>query len=346
VIDDGSHDATAMICRNLIKESPVRMRLLQHPDGLNLGVSASRQLGCAEASGEFIALLDADDLFLPERLERGIDTLRASPGTAAMCSLGHNVDLDGKPIRGYNGTLIAGDWASIDGGLSPPFTFDQLWDAYPIANSSLTVRRSAMQVVGGYPALMAHQAEDWLLVLKLSLLSPIPCIEEPLMHYTHHAQAYTTLYNEQGLHEGARIEIFYHLVWWMLHKEEYAPAGHRFFRREYPRLISDHQRLLPLLRNYVQLGGHAADGLKGVEEYVRRLYEESMALRRVADAKLTENRCLRKLLGREHSDDDDLLQQLQQECESLHRVLRHIQEENRQLRAALDDTDHAELPEN
>lgn len=344
VVDDGSHDETRAICARLALDSPLQMHLLKHPDSSNRGVSASRQLACREASGEFIALLDADDLFLPERLLVGVEALQASAETAAVCSLGMNVDMEGNPVHGHNGTLVAGDWVGLEGDFAPPFTFEQLWRADPIANSSLTLRRSAMQEIGGYPALMAHQSEDWLLVLKLSLLSPIPCIEQQLIHYTHHPQAYTTQYNQQGLHAGARFEVFYQLAWWMLHSAGHVAEGRRFFRREYPRLIADHQHLLPLLRDYVQLGGHAADGMQGVEEYVRRLYDETMTLRRVTDAKLSENRTLRDLLGREPGRGIASLDHLLQECETLQRVLMHVRDENRRLRHTLQQTPPVEQP--
>jgi glycosyltransferase involved in cell wall biosynthesis len=333
IVDDGSTDRTAMLCKGLAHESPVRMRLLQHRGRKNSGVSASRQLACTESTGEFIALLDADDLFLPNRLQRGIDALQTMPEAPAVCSLGINVDMKGEPTTGYNGSGIAGDWVALGGELAPPFDFEQLWQATPIANSSLTLRRSAVQEVGGYPRLMAHQAEDWLLVLKLSLLSPIPCIEEQLMLYTHHPGAYTAAYAELGLHEGARIEVFYHLAWWMLRHAKYAPRGMRFFRQEYPKLIADHQRLLPLVRSYSLAGGNVAQGSRAFESYIGGLYDETMALQRVASAKLSENRVLRELLQRDVGENSGLVESLQVECDTLHRVLTHVIEENRRLRA-------------
>lgn len=335
VIDDGSSDRTLSICHRLAKKSPVRMRVLTHDGGCNLGVSATRQLGCTEATGEYIALLDADDLYLPGRLVDSIKLLNTRMEIPATCSLGVNVDMKGHPIIGHNGTTVAGDWASLGKGLHPPFSFDQLWNADPIANSSVTIRRSAMEIVGGYPHLMAHQAEDWLIVLKLSLLSPIPCIDKKLIHYTHHDQAYTTGYNKDGLHEGARIEVFYHLVWWMLRSATYAEKGATFFRQMYPRLIADHQRLLPILRDYVALGGHVIEGLSGFETYVNQLYEESMALRRVLNVKLKENNMLRTLLEDGPEYVDSRVYWLYTELEALRRVVKNKMEENRKLRVAL-----------
>ncbi|MBM3524533.1 MAG: glycosyltransferase, partial [Alphaproteobacteria bacterium] len=279
VVDDGSTDGTRRVAERLCAESPVRMRVLQHPYGCNRGVAPTRQRAAAEATGEFVALLDADDRFLADRLAATVAVLESDASPAAVCSLGRNVDSDGALILGHNGTEQAGDWRTLGADFKPPFTFDQLWRADPIANSSLTVRREALEQVGGFPALMGHQAEDWLLVLKLSTLSPIPCLDRELIDYTHHPGAYTQAYHAQGLREGARLEVFYHLAWWMLSAPERAEAGATFFRREYPRLVADHHRLLPLVRECYDAGVRPAAGALALGEHLQRLTRELESLR-------------------------------------------------------------------
>lgn len=298
VVDDGSSDGTRMLAERLAAESPMRMRVLTHDGGRNRGVAPSRHLAVSEATGEFIALLDADDAFLPERLSASIAALNGDAALQTVCSLGLNVDADGQPVTGHNGTTRAGEWQSLGDDLQSPFTFDQLWRVDPIANSSLTIRRSAIERVGGFPSLMAHQSEDWLLVMKLSLLAPIPCIDRELILYTHHAGAYTNAYHASGWREGARIEAFYHLAWWMLQSPDHAETGARFFRREYPKQIAEHQRFFPLLRDFYALGGRPAAGGAALGEHIQRLTDEVETLRRVVRAKLLENKTLRKELTR------------------------------------------------
>jgi glycosyltransferase involved in cell wall biosynthesis len=300
VVDDGSADGTRALATRLAGRSPVRMRVLSHDGGVNRGVSPTRQLAAAAATGEFVALLDADDAFLPERLEATVDTLAAHRQAVAVCSLGRNVDAGGAPVIGHNGTRRAGEWRELDGRLSPPFTFDQLWRVDPIANSSLTIRRAALEAAGGFPELMAHQAEDWLLVLKLSLIAPIHCLDRELILYRHHEAAYTNGYHTHGWRDGARIEVFHHLAWWMLQEPAHAEAGARFFRREYPRQIADYHRLLPLLRDYYAEGGRAAAGPAGFDAFVQRLTAEVETLRRAMRLKLRENRQLRRLVRQSH----------------------------------------------
>jgi GT2 family glycosyltransferase len=297
VVDDGSSDGTRALAERLARLSPVPMRVLTHEGGKNRGVARTRQRAATEARGEFIALLDADDQFLPDRLQATVDALTAHGDAVAVCSLGRNVDADGQTVVGHNGTTRAGEWRTFPERLEPPFTFAQLWQVDPIANSSLTIRRSTLEAVGGFPTLMAHQAEDWLLALKLSLVAPIRCLDRELMLYTHHEGAYTHAYHASGWGEGARLETFYHVAWWMLRSASHHEAGTRFFRREYPRVVSDFQRFLPLLRDYYADGGRPASGTPALGEHIQTLTRELDTLRRAMRVKLHENKRLRQLLN-------------------------------------------------
>ncbi len=79
LVDDGSTDASTEIARRHAKRDAERVRYLEHPGHENKGASAARNLGIAQARGELIAFLDADDVWLPNRLERGVELLRRHP---------------------------------------------------------------------------------------------------------------------------------------------------------------------------------------------------------------------------------------------------------------------------
>lgn len=68
LIDDAGPDDSLAVCEALVREEP-RVKLYRHPGGVNKGASASRNLGVAMATQPYIAFLDADDLFLPNRFE-------------------------------------------------------------------------------------------------------------------------------------------------------------------------------------------------------------------------------------------------------------------------------------
>ncbi|GFO64356.1 glycosyltransferase [Geomonas paludis] len=75
VVDDGSTDDSAAVLRSF---SDPRMRLLG--DGVNRGVVGALNLGFAAAAGRYVARMDADDVSLPDRLQRQVDFLDANPG--------------------------------------------------------------------------------------------------------------------------------------------------------------------------------------------------------------------------------------------------------------------------
>ena len=75
VIDDGSTDNTLQVARELEARHPQIVRLLQHKEGRNRGVSASRNLGLKHCTGDWICFLDADDYVYSHRFESAVDIL-------------------------------------------------------------------------------------------------------------------------------------------------------------------------------------------------------------------------------------------------------------------------------
>ena len=72
LVDDGGGDGSASIATTYAARDPQRIALLAHPNGENRGASASRNLAIGQARGEYIALLDADDVWLPAKLEEQV----------------------------------------------------------------------------------------------------------------------------------------------------------------------------------------------------------------------------------------------------------------------------------
>mgnify|MGYP001193064733 FL=1 len=68
LIEDKSTDRSLEICQKLVSQNP-RIKLYQHPDKGNHGAGASRNLGLEKAQHEFIAFLDSDDHYLPNRFD-------------------------------------------------------------------------------------------------------------------------------------------------------------------------------------------------------------------------------------------------------------------------------------
>src|SRR5688500_15389988 len=86
LVDDGSKDGSSALARQYAAQRPSQIRYLDHPGHANLGMSASRNLGIEHARGEYVAFLDADDVYLPERLSKHMRVLDTHPEVAMVQS--------------------------------------------------------------------------------------------------------------------------------------------------------------------------------------------------------------------------------------------------------------------
>jgi len=75
IVDDGSTDQSLRVAKDLAAKAPVTIRVLRHPDGLNHGPGASRNLGVRQSSGAYVCFLDSDDVVLPHRFEVAVSLL-------------------------------------------------------------------------------------------------------------------------------------------------------------------------------------------------------------------------------------------------------------------------------
>lgn len=79
LVDDGSTDDSAEIALRYAALDPGRTKYVQHPGGANLGQSAARNLGIAETQAPLIAFLDADDVWVPNKLAEQVSILADHP---------------------------------------------------------------------------------------------------------------------------------------------------------------------------------------------------------------------------------------------------------------------------
>jgi glycosyltransferase involved in cell wall biosynthesis len=84
LVDDGSTDGSTAIARQYAQQYPEKVRYLEHEGHLNRGMSASRNLGARHAAGKYIAFLDGDDVWLPNKLEQQVAILEVHPEAAMV----------------------------------------------------------------------------------------------------------------------------------------------------------------------------------------------------------------------------------------------------------------------
>jgi hypothetical protein len=167
VVDDGSTDATAAIARQLAKEDS-RVRLVQRSNG---GLPAALNSGFRAAGGEYVARLDADDLWHPEKLARQMHFAAQRPDTAFIYTFYRYMDADGRVFR--------------DGPQQrfPPWSLCRgVYETLIGTGSSVLMKRSAVEEVGGCDETYRNW-EDLLLQLKISARYPVTCIPEYLVGY-------------------------------------------------------------------------------------------------------------------------------------------------------------------
>lgn len=83
--DDGSMDGSTDIAREYEKKYPEKIKYLSHPLNRHLGTVASRMLAIRAARGEYVAFLDSDDCWLPEKLTYQIEIIKQYPEAAMIC---------------------------------------------------------------------------------------------------------------------------------------------------------------------------------------------------------------------------------------------------------------------
>ena len=79
LVDDGSSDASSTIAQDYACRSPHQCFYVEHPDHSNKGMSASRNLGISVARGNYVAFLDADDVWTPTKLREQVQILDSHP---------------------------------------------------------------------------------------------------------------------------------------------------------------------------------------------------------------------------------------------------------------------------
>src|SRR5215207_10509527 len=79
LVDDGSTDGSTHMALRYAERHSGKVRYLEHLGHQNRGMSASRNLGLSHAKGEYIGFLDADDVWLPHKLQQQVQILNSHP---------------------------------------------------------------------------------------------------------------------------------------------------------------------------------------------------------------------------------------------------------------------------
>jgi glycosyltransferase involved in cell wall biosynthesis len=180
VVDDGSTDGTA----ESVRRNFPQVRVLEQP---NAGVSAARNHGVAVARGDWVAFVDADDIWLPEKLQRQHDLVAAHPGAQMVYTAWHvwhssELVVDVTTLQRLGAQRQRGqDWSGPSGWIYPELLVDCV-----VWTSTVMLQRRLFTELGGFDESL-RVGEDYDLWFRASRVTSILRVPQPLALYRQHA---------------------------------------------------------------------------------------------------------------------------------------------------------------
>lgn len=217
VVDDGSTDGTA----TLLAAYGAALRVVTQANG---GMSSARNAGIRAATGRYIAFLDADDRWLPDKLARQVALLEARPELAFCAAVASFEDPEGRCV---------GEWRGASGataGISEVFAHH---GAVAGGASAVLARQALVMELGGFDETLAG-AEDTDLWIRLAGRGGFACLAEPLVVVLRRPGSVSS--NRETMRRGALA---------MTRKNRrLLPAGqrHAFWRKTYAGLLCDYAK--------------------------------------------------------------------------------------------------------
>lgn len=183
LVEDGSTDNSLEVCQALV-EKYEKVNLYQHPGGVNKGAPASFNLGIQKSTCEYLAILGADDYFLPERFLKASQIFHSTP----MCdgvyeAIGIHFESDAAQKRWKKSKMHNEKLTTITRELSPDELFKFLISGKVgyFSLDGLVFKRSILQKAGYMnEALLLHQDTDFSIRLA-SIATLLPGkLDEPV----------------------------------------------------------------------------------------------------------------------------------------------------------------------
>jgi glycosyltransferase involved in cell wall biosynthesis len=209
LVNDGSREEAVTFAKAILGSESFPVRYVEHGGGVNRGSSASRNLGVSAATGEFIAFLDADDVWAPGKLSEQTAYLRARPGLAMV----------------FGQTRYWYSWRQGNASASADFVVrrgverETAFEApdfvarflrgrviVPSASNSM-MRRDAYLACGGFEERFRGMYEDQAFLVKLGLGSSVAGVPKCWDSYRQHSGSMTARAGALGTELVARRQF-------------------------------------------------------------------------------------------------------------------------------------------
>lgn len=176
VVDDGSTDGTyEILCRYAEQH---RVKLFTHKNRVNRGQSASLNLGLKRAEGNYIAVLDSDDKFLPGKVSSQVNFLKANSHIGLVYGMGEAIDESGRWLY---------DILS-EGHVEPNDPNAVLLDCYFLLPQNALVRREIYEEVGGFNESF-RAAQDHDMLIRMAEKTSFGFMPKKLFQYRRHSNS-------------------------------------------------------------------------------------------------------------------------------------------------------------
>lgn len=205
LVDDGSIDGSTAIAKDYAARFAPQIRYVEHDGHRNLGMSASRNRGARETKAPFLAFIDADDVWLPGKLEAQRLILNRHPDTALVLG----ALLYWRAWCGGRDTVLLTAGKS-DRVLHPPRAFlaaDPV-GLHPGAGVDFLARRVAFDAVGGFEENFRGLYEDQAFFAKLFLAESVYISGQTWIKYRQHPRSCVSVAEVDGSYSRAREAYF------------------------------------------------------------------------------------------------------------------------------------------
>jgi glycosyltransferase involved in cell wall biosynthesis len=201
LVDDGSEPESTHAAQHYVEQYSDKVHYLDHPGHQNLGASAARQLGIDNARGKYLAFLDADDIWLPEKLEKQVSLLEEHPEAGMVYSSSlYWYSWSGNPTdRPHDYIPKLGIPPGVV--IYPPqllLLFLKGKAAIPCP-CSILVRRDIVQKVGGFVKEFRGVIDDQVFYAKICLNTPVFAVDECWDYYRQHSASTTAVIEKAGM---------------------------------------------------------------------------------------------------------------------------------------------------
>ena len=261
LVDDGSTDRSSDIARDWAARYPERVRYLEHSGHVNRGMSASRNLGIQQAHGVYVALLDADDVWVEHTLEEQVALLEAHPDAAMVYG----------PLRWWHSWTGAPEDRDRDYVerlgvpentlIQPPRLLSRFLRDKAAVPSGLLVRRESIARLGGFEDEFRGEYEDQVFCSKICLNAPVFAAGRSWYWYRQHPDSCVTIGLQTGATTAARLRFLEWVAAYLDQHPRPAPSVRRALRLEFWQFRRP--RAFRLLRRADRLVGNILRFLEG-----------------------------------------------------------------------------------